>query len=144
MIQSVRSSIHAVTKRCRKPYIRPQPRRYTTHLQRGRQVADPTQATAPSKKGFLACNGHAYASTPAVLHGAGSSSLRRPTVRHASTGASASNLPKATGYEGVSDRTEVPIETYHQIADDYLNDVQQAMEELQEEREDVDVEFSVR
>lgn len=144
IIQSVRSSIHSVTKRCRKPHIRPLPRLYTTHLQRGRQVADPTQATAQNKRGFQAWNRHAHASTPATLLSAGSLSLRRPTVRHASTCTSAANLPKATGYEGVSDRTEVSIETYHQLADDYLNDVQQAMEELQEEREDVDVEFSVR
>jgi len=143
MTQSVRSSIHSVTKTCRKLHIRLQPRLYNTNLQCGTQVAYPTPKTAQIQRGFLSCNGHVYASTPATLHIPVSSSLRRPAIRHASTGTSTANLPKATGYEGVNDRTEVSIETYHQLADDYLNDVQLAMEELQEEREDVDVEFSV-
>ena len=40
-------------------------------------------------------------------------------------------------------RTEVSVEQYHYAADMYLDNVQRVMEELQEEREDVDVEFSV-
>ena len=41
------------------------------------------------------------------------------------------------------ERTEISVEQYNRAADAYLDDVQHVMEELQEEREDVDVEFSV-
>ena len=43
----------------------------------------------------------------------------------------------------VQERTKVSIEQYNRVADAYLDNVQHVMEELQEDREDVDVEFSV-
>jgi hypothetical protein len=50
---------------------------------------------------------------------------------------------KITGFEGVKERTEVSKEDYDHLSDDYLDQVLQVMEDLQEERDDVDVEFSV-
>lgn len=147
MIQFVRSSIRSAMKACRKPHIRPQLGLYSANIQCGREGEHPTQAVAQKQRSFLASNSRPYSSVlPNRLNTLShrnlkSSSLPWSTSRNASTG---TDLPKANGYEGVKERTEISVETYHQHADDYLNDVQQVIEELQEEREDVDVEYSVR
>ena len=39
--------------------------------------------------------------------------------------------------------TEISIEEYHQVSDDYMDTIVHKLEQLQEAREDVDVEFSV-
>ncbi len=43
-----------------------------------------------------------------------------------------------------SQPTEISIEEYHQVSDAYMDTVVAKLEQLQEQREDVDVEFSVR
>ncbi|MCJ1250656.1 Mitochondrial chaperone Frataxin [Trapelia coarctata] len=145
MLQFVRSSIRSVTKTCRRLQIRPQHRFYFAHFQCGRESKKPTQAAVQKQRSFLGCHGRLHPSTVSnrlntpLYRPLSSTILRLPTSRYVSTGPSA---PKATGYEGAKDRTEISIETYHQQADDYLNEVQQVVEEVQEEREDVDVEFS--
>jgi frataxin len=40
--------------------------------------------------------------------------------------------------------TEVTMEEYHQASDAYMDTIVAKLEQLQEQREDVDVEFSVR
>jgi frataxin len=39
--------------------------------------------------------------------------------------------------------TDISLEQYHQVSDDYLDNILAKLEHLQEEREGVDVEFSV-
>ena len=150
VIQAVRSSIRSITQAHRTPGIRRQLRLCSTNTQCARQTGqgkDPLPAAVQKQISFLACNGRVSSPFSNRLN-----KLLRQTlnytvlqsrmVRHATS--SASRTTKATSYEGVKERTEISMETYHQHADHYLNDVQQVMEELQEEREDVDVEYSVR
>jgi frataxin len=43
----------------------------------------------------------------------------------------------------VTTPTEISIEEYHQVSDDYIDAIVHRLEQLQEAKEDVDVEFSV-
>ena len=49
----------------------------------------------------------------------------------------------AVGDESVKEPTAISVERYHEVADAYLEGVQQSLEELSEADESVDVEFSV-
>jgi frataxin len=44
---------------------------------------------------------------------------------------------------GAAEPTEITMEEYHQVSDAYMDNVMAKLEQLQEAREDVDVEFSV-
>ncbi|MCJ1411073.1 Mitochondrial chaperone Frataxin [Ptychographa xylographoides] len=48
----------------------------------------------------------------------------------------------AVGDESVKEPTAISVERYHEVADAYLEGVQQSLEELSEADESVDVEFS--
>lgn len=148
MIHFVRSSIRAVARDCRKSLPQPQPKFYSANLPSSKKGMHPARAIA-GRGGFLACNGRPYSPKLSARLNArhyqfhNSSILQLPMARYSSASSAAPKPPKTKGYEGVKDRTEISMETYHQLSDDCLNNVQQVMEELQEERADVDVEFSV-
>jgi frataxin len=44
----------------------------------------------------------------------------------------------------VTEPTDISIEQYHEVSDAYIDKMVAVLEELQEERDDVDVEYSVR
>jgi frataxin len=46
-------------------------------------------------------------------------------------------------YGAVTEPTEITMEEYHQVSDEYMDALASKLEALQEAREDVDVEFSV-
>jgi frataxin len=51
---------------------------------------------------------------------------------------------KETEDEPVATATDISAETYHEVADDYMNALVEKLEQLQEETEDIDVEYTVR
>ncbi len=54
--------------------------------------------------------------------------------------------PKPPGLEEeakITEPTEITIEEYHELSDSYLDNIVAKLEQLQEARDDVDVEFSV-
>lgn len=76
---------------------------------------------------------------------------RRPfsTTRQLTKGLSpesAEPAPKeaeTAAYESPSAPAEISVEEYHELADAYLDTLMEKLEALQEEREEVDVEYSV-
>ena len=53
-------------------------------------------------------------------------------------------IPKEFPGERITQRTDVTDEQYHELSDRYLEGILTKLEEMQESREDLDVEFSVR
>ncbi|MCJ1432821.1 Mitochondrial chaperone Frataxin [Xylographa pallens] len=68
--------------------------------------------------------------------------IQNSPTRYASSSAATAADGKATGYEGIKDPSEITQNKYNQLADDYLEAVQQCLEDLSDADENVEVEFS--
>ena len=64
-------------------------------------------------------------------------------IRFSSTSAASAASGKTTGYKGIKDPSDITQNRYNQLADDYLEAVQQWLEDLSDADENVEVEFSV-
>ena len=64
-------------------------------------------------------------------------------IRSVSSSVSTATSGKPTGYEGIKDPSDITQNKYNQLADDYLEAVQQWLEDLSDADENVEVEFSV-
>ncbi|MCJ1418183.1 hypothetical protein MMC32_004529 [Xylographa parallela] len=69
--------------------------------------------------------------------------IQNSSIRFASSSAVTAAAVKATGYEGIKDPSDITQNKYNQLADDYLEAVQQWLEDLSDADESVEVEFSV-
>ncbi|MCJ1283488.1 Mitochondrial chaperone Frataxin [Xylographa opegraphella] len=63
-------------------------------------------------------------------------------IRSASSSAATAASGHTTGYEGIKDPSNITQHKYNQLADDYLEAVQQCLEDLSDADENVEVEFS--
>ena len=100
--------------------------------------------TGPGASRTASSNSTLYTSVhPHTPHPYVSFRFQHAAKRSASTIHAGATAGDTTGYEGVNEPSDITHSKYNQLADDYLEAVQQVLEDLSDTDESVEVEFSV-